>query len=78
MRLFMLPGVAHCRRGPGADAVDWLTYLERWVEQDQPPDAVTSHHLVKEQGYLGLPRPRYPLAGDAYEWKREVRAYPEL
>ncbi len=77
-RLFMLPGVAHCRRGPGADAVDWLTYLERWVEQDQAPDAVTSHHLVKQQSYLGLPRPRYPLPGDAVEWQREVRAYPEL
>ena len=41
-RLYMLPGVAHCRRGPGADTVDWLSYLERWVEQGEAPEAVTA------------------------------------
>jgi len=75
-RLFMLPGVAHCRRGPGADAVDWLAYLEAWVEQDRAPDTVLSYHLAKEQNYLGLPRPRYPLASDGYTWTREIAAYP--
>ena len=72
----MLPGMAHCRRGPGADAVDWLTYLERWVEKGEVPDAVTAHHLVTEQTYLGLPRPRFPLPRSAYEWTREISAYP--
>ena len=60
-RLFILPGVAHCRRGPGADTADWLTYLERWVEQGEAPDAVDTFHLSREQNYLGLPRPRFPL-----------------
>jgi hypothetical protein len=75
-RLFVLPGMAHCRRGPGADAVDWLTYLERWVEQGDAPDKVTAHHLVTEQTYLGLPRPRFPLPDVAYEWTRRIDAYP--
>jgi len=74
-RLFLLPGVAHCRRGPGADAVDWLGYLEAWVEEGWAPDSVTAHHLVEEQSYLGLPRPRFPLPAAAYEWAREVKAW---
>ncbi len=77
-RLFMLPGVAHCRRGPGADAIDYLTYLERWVEEDVAPDALRAHHLVKEQNYRGLPRPRYPLADDAFDWVRPIYPYPDL
>ena len=77
-RLFMLPGVAHCRRGPGCDAVDWITYLERWVEQGQAPDEVISHHLVKEQNYLGLPRPRYPLPAGSFDHTRPVYPYPAI
>ena len=74
-RLFMLPGVAHCRRGPGADAVDWLGYLEAWVERGEAPDTVIAHHLVEEQSYLGLPRPRFPLPDEAYDWTREIAAW---
>ena len=78
MRLFMLPGVAHCRRGPGADAIDYLSYLERWVEQGEAPDEIITHHLLDEQPYLGLPRPRYPLDRDAYSWTRPVFPYPDM
>jgi len=66
-RLYLLPGVAHCRRGPGADTVDWLAVLERWVEQGQAPEAVTAYHLTKEQNYRGLPRPRFPLDSADYD-----------
>jgi feruloyl esterase len=75
MRLYMMPGVAHCRRGPGADTVDWLTYLERWVEQGEAPEEVTAHHLTREQDYLGLPRPRFPLPAGDYDWTRPLRPY---
>ena len=77
-RLFMLPGVAHCRRGPGADAVDWLTLLENWVERGDAPDQALAHHLVESQGYMGLPRLRYPLPEDSYDWTRPVFPYPDL
>ncbi len=76
-RLFMLPGVAHCRRGPGGDAVDFLSYLEDWDELGQPPEQIITHHLKVEQPYLGLPRPRYPLDPDAVEWTRPVYPYPD-
>lgn len=77
-RLFMIPGMAHCRRGPGGDAGDFLTALESWDEKGVAPDAVIMHHLVKEQNYLGLPRPIYPLAKDAYDRTRPVYPYPDV
>jgi feruloyl esterase len=76
-RLFMLPGVAHCRRGPGGDGIDFISYLEDWAEHDQAPDAVIAHHLVVEQNYLGLPRPRYPLDPHTYDRTRPVYSYPD-
>lgn len=75
-RLFMLPGVAHCRRGPGGDSVDWISAIENWVERGQAPDQVIAYHLVREQNYLGLPRPRYPLPAGSFDRTRPVYPYP--
>lgn len=75
-RLFMMPGVAHCRRGPGADTVDWLSYLERWVEEGEAPEEVTAFHLRKEQNYLGLPRTRFPLPAADYDRARPLYPWP--
>ena len=58
-RLFMLPGVGHCYGGPGADVVDYLTYLEDWVERGQAPDALMAKHYDKHQ--LTFSRPVYPF-----------------
>lgn len=77
-RLFMLPGTAHCRRGPGGDTVDWITAIENWVERGQAPDWVIAHHLVKEQNYLGLPRPRHPLPAGSFDRTRPVFPYPAI
>ena len=75
-RLFMLPGVAHCRRGPGADAYDYLSYMEDWVEQGQPPDRMNGAHMKKEQPYDGLPPLRFPLNRNAIRFTRPVFPYP--
>ena len=77
-RLFMLPGTAHCRRGPGGDSVDWISAIENWVERGQAPEQVIAHHLVKEQNYLGLPRPRYPLPSGSFDRTRPVYPYPAI
>ena len=74
-RLFMLPGVAHCRRGPGADAIDWLTVLERWVEQGEDPDTVEAFHLAVPENYLGLPRKRFPLTAVEFDRVEIVRPW---
>jgi feruloyl esterase len=76
-RLFMIPGMAHCRRGPGGDAADMITALETWVEKGQAPDRLIVHHLVKEQNYLGLPRPRYPLPAGSFDRTRPVYPWPD-
>jgi feruloyl esterase len=39
-RLFMVPGMAHCSGGDGADRFDMLAALEGWVEQGSAPDAI--------------------------------------
>ena len=39
MRLFLAPGMGHCRGGPGVDTFDTLAALEQWRERDVAPDA---------------------------------------
>jgi hypothetical protein len=75
-RFFLIPGMAHCRRGPGADAVDYLSALEAWVERGEAPEYLTAHHPVKEQSYMGLPVLRYPLEATSVAWSRRIYAYP--
>ena len=76
-RLFMIPGMAHCRRGLGGDAVDYLAAIEAWVERGQAPDFLLSYRMQREQTYLGLPVVRYPLAASDIRWTRRVYAYPD-
>jgi Tannase and feruloyl esterase len=44
-RLFMIPGMNHCAGGVGAVSIDYLTYLEKWVEQRQAPDEIIGAHV---------------------------------
>ena len=37
LTLFMLPGVLHCRGGPGADTFDRMAAISSWVEKNQKP-----------------------------------------
>jgi feruloyl esterase len=76
-RFFLIPGMAHCRRGPGGDAIDYLSAMEAWVEHGQAPDFLLSYRMMREQTYMGLPVVRYPLAAADVRWTRRVYAYPE-
>jgi feruloyl esterase len=38
IRLFLAPGVLHCRDGAGPDQINWLEALENWVEKNQAPE----------------------------------------
>jgi hypothetical protein len=75
-RLFMQPGVAHCRRGPGADAVDFLSALENWVEHDKSPEQLVAAHMKTPQAYDGLPPLRFPLNSDEIGFTRPLYPYP--
>lgn len=72
-RLFSLPGVEHCAGGPGADTVDYLTYLESWVEQEKAPDKLVAYHL-KPKG-SGSVR-TFPVAQGEIDFSRPVYPYP--
>ncbi len=57
-RLFMVPGMNHCSGGPGPDSIDYLSYLEAWVERGEAPDVMIGEHV--EDGEVRYRRPLYP------------------
>jgi feruloyl esterase len=67
VRLFIAPGVYHCRGGPGADQFDMLATLDQWVESGHAPDTIRAS---RADGRLSRPLcayptlPRYQGAGD--------------
>jgi hypothetical protein len=72
-RLFSLPGVEHCAGGRGADTVDYLTYLENWVEMGKAPDELIAYHLKPKESDS---TPTFPIAQDQIEFSRPVYPYP--
>ena len=59
-RLFMAPGMAHCRGGPGPDRFDAVTALERWVEDGIPPDQIVASKVVDGDVTRSRPLCAYP------------------
>ena len=57
-RLFMAPGMGHCRGGPGPDRFDALTALERWVEQGEAPARIVAARV--REGVVDRTRPLCP------------------
>ena len=49
-RLFMVPGMNHCGGGVGAYSIDYMQYLESWVEEGKVPDRLLGGHL--SEAYL--------------------------
>ena len=50
MRLFLLPGVAHCGGGVGPDQADFLGAMERWREQGVAPAQITASRNAGRSG----------------------------
>ena len=80
MRYFLLPGVEHCRGGPGADQVELLDAIATWDETGQAPNVLTG---TKADGSLTRPHcawpkvARYSGSGDANDpasWQCVPRA----
>jgi len=73
VRLYLVPGMDHCTGGEGAFAVDWLTPLERWVENGEEPGALPGQHPAALAGAPGAapPPPSQPFA-------RPVCPYPQV
>lgn len=75
-RLFLLPGVQHCGGGPGAGDIDYLTAIERWVEQDEAPDMLIAWR-TRDSAPVTVRQPLFPLAGEVL-LKRPVFPWPEV
>jgi feruloyl esterase len=58
IRLFMLPGVNHCRGGAGPDTFDGIGALSNWVENGRAPDSIEASHLTN--GKVDRTRPLCP------------------
>ena len=71
-RLYMDPGVQHCGGGNGADSVDLLTTLTRWVEQNEAPGSHSNPTLAWKQASSTSPA---GIAGASFS--RPLCAYPE-
>ncbi len=76
-RLFMVPGMNHCRGGVGPDAIDYISTLEAWVEAGKAPDTMLASHLKAEssaryasEGY------RFPLVANEVAFTRPLYPYP--
>lgn len=50
VRLFMVPGMAHCTGGPGPDEFDMLSHLDAWVERGTAPDRVVASKYQSGSG----------------------------
>ena len=74
VKLYLVPGMDHCTGGEGAFAVDWLTPLERWVEQGEEPAALQAAHPAGAPAAppgVAAPQPSQPFT-------RPVCPYPQV
>ena len=59
-RLFMAPGVGHCRGGAGPDQVNWMGALERWRESGKAPDRIDAARIAGNRIEMTRPLCPYP------------------
>jgi feruloyl esterase len=60
MRLFMVPGMGHCIGGRGADQINFMGALERWVEAGEAPERITAHRVSGGKVEMSRPLCPYP------------------
>jgi pimeloyl-ACP methyl ester carboxylesterase len=71
-RLYLVPGMNHCRGGPSTDQFDMLPALVAWVEQGRAPDRVVAQ--ARGAGNA-VPNPELPSAWAA-DRSRPLCPYP--
>jgi feruloyl esterase len=57
-RLFLIPGMFHCRGGVGCDTVDWVSAIVAWVEKGTVPEKLIGSRV--ESGATKRTRPLCP------------------
>jgi feruloyl esterase len=60
LRLFMVPGMGHCRDGEGPDTFDAVAALESWVEHGTPPTRIIAAKIVDGKTVRSRPLCAFP------------------
>ena len=60
LRLFIVPGMAHCGGGPGPNQVNWMAALERWRESGIAPDRLIASRVSDNHVNMTRPICSYP------------------
>jgi feruloyl esterase len=60
IRLFMVPGMAHCSGGEGPDTFDKIGALDQWVEHGIPPSRIVATQHAAGQADRQRPLCSYP------------------
>jgi feruloyl esterase len=58
LRLFMMPGMGHCRGGAGPDQADFMAAIAGWVEEDRAPARIAARK--EADGKVVMTRPICP------------------
>jgi len=45
IRLYLIPGMNHCRGGPGVDSFDWFKAIKNWVEGNKTPAKLIGYRI---------------------------------
>jgi len=61
-RLFMMPGMGHCRGGNGPDQADWMGVISGWVEKGKAPETITARKMQDGKVVTTRPLCAYPQA----------------
>lgn len=76
-RLFMIPGMRHCGPGTGVDAVDYLSAIENWTEDNVAPERLTAYKLTDGVAHF-FRQPRFPVEPGNVAFSRPVFPYPDV
>ena len=74
LRLFMFPGMTHCRGGPGVDTADYLTAIERWVQRGEAPESLDAYGTTAPTFNYAA----YPLDPQTIVTGRRLYPYPAV
>jgi len=60
LRIFMMPGMGHCRGGIGPDRADFLDAVDKWRERGTAPDRIEATRIRNGKADMTRPLCPYP------------------
>jgi hypothetical protein len=78
-RLYMIPGQSHIPQVTGgAETVDYLSYLEDWVERGHAPDVLLGQHMKVLANFAGPVTYQRYLTPENVAFSRPIWPYPTM